>query len=594
MFTESEPDRERRGRVPPQDTEAERSVLGAMLLEESAVSEMMALLCADDFYRPAHARIFEAMTRLYERSEPLDEITVSSALSEAGHLETVGGQSALAALTESVPTAANVAHYARIVRSRALTRRLITVATTIAAQAYEGTHEIDQLLDQAEAKIFEITSSREQRAFSSLKDIVKEAFKQVEKLFEQKQPITGVSSGYTDLDRITSGFQPADLIIVAGRPSMGKTAFALGVAQNAAQKHKTPVAVFSLEMSKEQLVMRMLCSEARIDSQRLRGGMLRDADWPKLARAAGVLAEAPIFIDDTGSISILEMRAKARRLQAERGLGLIVVDYLQLMRGRSGQEGREREISEISRGLKALAKELGVPVIALSQLNRSLEARQDKRPMLSDLRESGAIEQDADVIAFVYRDEYYNPDSEQKGKAEVIIGKQRNGPTDSVLLRFHREYTKFDNIQQTPGTGGSASSDADRDADDDGPSPPPGSSAGAPAGTSQPPVSADAQPQAQPGAAAAGQSQQAASAAPQEAHPAPAAPANNPFASVGGVAAALMGAAAAGQPTPAAEDPAAKSAPQAADSPARPQPEMPTWPPLPPPPPLSYDPPEDD
>lgn len=444
-LSDSQPPIERHGRVPPQDTDAERSVLGAMLLEEGAVSEVMGLLRPDDFYRPAHARIFEAMGTLYERNEPLDEITIASCLKETGKLDSVGGQAFLASLTESVPTAANVTYYARIVRSRALTRRLISAATSIAGSGYEGQGDIDALLDEAESKIFEITSSREQRAFTPLKDIVKDAFKQIEKLYEQKEPITGVSTGFADLDRVTSGFQPADLIIIAGRPSMGKTAFALGVAQNAALNNKTAVAVFSLEMAKEQLVMRMLCSEARIDGSRLRGGMLKDTDWPKLARAAGQLAEAPIYIDDTGSISILEMRAKARRLQSEHGLGLIVVDYLQLMLGRSVIEGREREISEISRGLKALAKELSVPVVALSQLNRSLENRQDKRPMLSDLRESGAIEQDADVIAFVYRDEYYNKESEHKGLAELIIGKQRNGPTDTVTLKFFREYTRFEN-----------------------------------------------------------------------------------------------------------------------------------------------------
>jgi replicative DNA helicase len=433
------------GRLPPQDTDAERSVIGAMLLEEGAVSEAVALLKPDDFYRPNHARIFEAMLVLYERNEPLDEVTVAAALKGMGHLESIGGTSYLAQVTESVPTAANVVYYARIVRSRALTRRLIAAATSIASSGYEGASDVETLLDQAESKIFEITSSRDQRAFTPLKEIVKDAFKQITKLYENKEPITGVSTGFVDLDRCTSGLQPADLIIIAGRPSMGKTAFALGLAQNAALNHKTHVAVFSLEMAKEQLVMRMLCNEARIDSQRMRGGMLKDSDWPKLAQAAGLLTEAPIYIDDTGSISILEMRAKARRLQAEKGLGLIVVDYLQLMRGRTGNEGREREISEISRGLKALAKELRVPVVALSQLNRSLEQRQDKRPMLSDLRESGAIEQDADVIAFIYRDEYYNHDSEAKGLCEIIIGKQRNGPTDTVTLKFFREFTRFEN-----------------------------------------------------------------------------------------------------------------------------------------------------
>ncbi len=445
FIMQSEPSRERSGRVPPQDVDAERSVLGGMLIDDTAVAESVGLLQPEDFYRPAHGRIFEAMLVLYERSEPIDEITLRSQLQTMGALEGVGGGTYVGSLSEAVPTAANVVHYAHIVRDKALNRRLIQAATAIVGSCYEGAHQSDVLLDDAEAKIFAITSDRQQRAFTPLKDVVKDAFKQIEKLYENKEPITGVSTGFVDLDVMTSGLQPSDLIIVAGRPSMGKTAFALGLAQNAAIRSKTPVAVFSLEMSKEQLVMRMLCSEARIDSQRMRGGMLKDQDWPKLATAAGSLSAAPIYLDDTGSISVLEMRAKSRRLQAEKGLGLIVVDYLQLMRGRAGQEGREREISEISRGLKALAKELSVPVVALSQLNRSLEARQDKRPMLSDLRESGAIEQDADVICFVYRDEYYNPETEAKGVAEVIIGKQRNGPTGTALLKFFREFTRFEN-----------------------------------------------------------------------------------------------------------------------------------------------------
>lgn len=438
---------ERHGRVPPQDVDAERSVLGAMLLDEAAVSEVMALIKAADFYRPGHARIFEGMTSLYERSEPIDEITVAAELRARGSIEAIGGASYLATLTESVPTSANAGYYAKIVLNRALTRRLISAASTIAGSGYDRSAEIDVLLDEAQAKIFEITSARDQRDFVAMRDIVKPAFIQIEKLYSNKEPITGVATGFSDLDRITAGLQPSDLIIVAGRPSMGKTAFALNVAQNAATKSNTPCAVFSLEMSKEQLVMRMMCSEARLDSQRARGGAFTPTDWPRLAQAAGTLSAAPIYIDDTGSIAILEMRAKARRLQAEKGLGLIVVDYLQLMRGRgSGNEGREREISEISRGLKALAKELRVPVVALSQLNRSLEQRQDKRPMLSDLRESGAIEQDADVIMFVYRDDYYNPASEDKNIAEIIIGKQRNGPTDTVKLRFFKEYTRFENL----------------------------------------------------------------------------------------------------------------------------------------------------
>ncbi len=438
---------ERRGRLPPQDIDAERSVLGAMLLDRGALSEALELLKPDDFYRPAHAQIFDAIAGLFERNEPVDEVTLASELRARSHLEAAGGRTYLVELTDSVPTAANVAYYAKLVRERSLTRRLISVATTIAGSGYQDGSEIETLLDQAEAKIFEITSAREKRSFVPLKEVVKSAFKRIESLYENRQPVTGISTGFVDLDRLTSGLQPADLIIVAGRPSMGKTAFALNMAQNAAIRHQTPVAVFSLEMSREQLVMRMLCSEGRIDSHRLRGGFLKDSDWPKLARSAGALAEAPIYIDDTGALSILEMRAKSRRLQAEKGLGMVVVDYLQLMHGRSAAEGREREISEISRGLKALAKELSVPVVALSQLNRSLEQRQDKRPMLSDLRESGAIEQDADVICFVYRDDYYHEDSAEKGVAEIIIGKQRNGPTDTAKLRFFKEYTRFENLK---------------------------------------------------------------------------------------------------------------------------------------------------
>lgn len=440
------PPESRTQRLPPQDIDAERSVLGAALLENQALNEVARLLTGDAFYRPAHAKIFEAMTRLYERNEPVDEVTVADTLRAMGELENVGGAAYLASITERVPTAANAGYYARIVRDKAMGRRLINAATAIATTGYEGTADVDVLLDEAEAKIFEITSSRDQKGFAPLKDVVKSAFRQIEKLYERKEAVTGVPTGFADLDRITSGLQPSDLIIVAGRPSMGKTAFALNLGLHAGIRGQTPVAVFSLEMSKEQLTMRMLCAEARIDNQRMRGGFLKDSDWPKLARAAGMLAEAPLYIDDSGALSILEMRAKARRLQADKGLGLIIVDYLQLMHGRGGNEGREREISEISRGLKSLGKELDVPVIALSQLNRSLEQRQDKRPMLSDLRESGAIEQDADVICFVYRDEYYNEDSPDKGVAEVIVGKQRNGPTGTVRLRFFNEYTRFENL----------------------------------------------------------------------------------------------------------------------------------------------------
>ena len=377
----------RSGKVPPQDVDAERSVLGAMLLEKSAVSECIELLKPEDFYRPAHANIYDAILRLFERNQPIDEVTVSSDLKSQGHLDGVGGLEYISGLTDSTPTAANATYYPRIVRDNALSRRLIAAATSIATSGYAAGADVDVLLDQAEAKIFEITNARDHKSYTPLKEVVKTAFKQIETLYEKRSMVTGVPTGFVDLDKMTAGFQPSDLIIIAGRPSMGKTAVALNIAQNAAVLHNVPALVFSLEMSKEALVMRMLCSEARIDSQRMRGGNLQSTDWPKLARAAGALAEAPMYLDDTGAISVLEMRAKARRLQAEKGLGLIMVDYLQLMRGRATNEGREKEISEISRGLKSLAKELKVPVIALSQLNRSLEQRQDKRPMLSDLRE---------------------------------------------------------------------------------------------------------------------------------------------------------------------------------------------------------------
>ncbi|MED5465755.1 MAG: replicative DNA helicase [Myxococcota bacterium] len=440
---------ERQGRIPPQDLNAERSVLGAMMLEVGAVSDAIGGLKADHFYRPAHAKVFEAMRALYDRSEPIDEITLQARLKENGSLEEVGGVSFLASLSDGVPSAANIAHYAKIVRERALIRRLIATTSSIATKGYEGTTDIEQLLDDAEVSIFEITSDRDQRSFSSMNELVKEAFKAIEKRFEEKSSITGVPTGFSEFDKMTAGLQPSDLIIVAGRPSMGKTALALNMAQSAAVEQGKSVAVFSLEMAKQQLVMRMLCSQARIDASRMRGGFLKDSDWPKLAKAAGQLSQAPIYIDDTGAISILEMRAKCRRLQADKGLDLIMVDYLQLMRGSSSSDGsREREISEISRGLKALARELSVPVIALSQLNRSLEQRQDKRPMLSDLRESGAIEQDADVITFVYRDEYYNPESEDKGLAEIIIGKQRNGATGTVKLTFLKQFTLFADLQR--------------------------------------------------------------------------------------------------------------------------------------------------
>ncbi|MED5464763.1 MAG: replicative DNA helicase, partial [Myxococcota bacterium] len=429
-------------RLPPHDTSAERSVLGAMLFSSDAVVDAFGVVEPSHFYRSGHAKIFTAMQALFERNDPIDEVTVQACLRESGELEAVGGVSFLASLGDGVPSAANVGHYARIVREQALKRRLIAAGSVIVSKGYSNETDVEELLDEAESSIFQITSDSEQRAYVSLNETVKDAFKALEKRCEDKSAITGVPSGFTRLDHMTAGFQPSDLIIVAGRPSMGKTALALNMAQHAAIAEGKKVLIFSLEMSRDQLTMRMLCSQAKIDSTRMRGGFLGEHDWPKLSAAAEVLSKAPVQLDDTGAISLMEVRAKCRRMQAELGLDLVIIDYLQLMQGKVRKDGsREREISEISRGLKALAREVNVPVIALSQLNRALEQRQDKRPMLSDLRESGAIEQDADVIAFVYRDEYYNPESEDRGMAEIIVGKQRNGATGNIKLNFLQEYT---------------------------------------------------------------------------------------------------------------------------------------------------------
>jgi replicative DNA helicase len=434
-------------RMPPQNLEAEQCVLGSVLLHQGALVKILELLTPDDFYREAHKIIFRAMVSLFEKNEPQDIITITNGLSDRNQLDAVGGPAYLANLTDIVPVAANITYYAQIIRSKSILRRLIQTCTEIASRCYEEQDDIDSLVDDAEQTIFEISRTKSSQDFQALSKIIPETFKRVEKLAERKELITGVPTGYDDLDRITSGLQPSDLIILAGRPSMGKTALAINIVQNAAIFHKIPVAVFSLEMSKEQLGLRMLCSVSRVDSQDLRTGFIRDVDWPKLARATGILSEAPIFIDDTPAIGVLEMRAKCRRLKAEYDIGLVVVDYLQLMRGRSNAERREQEISEISRSLKAMAKELNLPVMALSQLNRSLESRPNKRPQLSDLRESGAIEQDADVICFLYRDEVYNKseDNPRRGIAEVIIGKQRNGPTGTVDLTFIDKFTTFEN-----------------------------------------------------------------------------------------------------------------------------------------------------
>jgi len=433
-------------KLPPQNIEAEQSILGGVLIENDALNTVVEFLEDGDFYREAHQKIFNCMIALSEKSEPLDLITLTNELKKRKELEEIGGASYLASLVESVPTAANIAYYAKIVKEKSILRKLISTATEIVTQSYQERKDLEDFLDEAEQAIFRISENQVRPAFYPIKEIVKESFKVIEQLYEKKELITGVPSGFKDLDKKTAGFQNADLIIVAGRPSMGKTALCLNIAQHAAITSKVPTAIFSLEMSKEQLAIRMLCSEARVDSARLRSGFLNESDWPKLTMAAGALSDAPIFIDDSAAISVLELRAKARRLKADRGLGLVIVDYLQLMRGRSGVERREQEISEISRSLKALAKELDIPVLAISQLSRKAEDRPGRRPQLSDLRESGAIEQDADVIIFIYRDEVYNPDSDHKGTAEVIIGKQRNGPTGRVDLSFISEFTAFKDL----------------------------------------------------------------------------------------------------------------------------------------------------
>ncbi len=439
-------------KLPPQNIEAEASVLGAILLENDAINKALEILSPEDFYREAHRKIFSGMVDLYEKNDPIDLVTLMDHLRAKNELEAVGGAVYLSSLVHSVPTSANVRYHGKIVHEKAILRHLIYTATEIASAGYEGSRDVETLLDQAENAIFGISEKKIRPSFVPLREIVKSSFETIEMLYEKKERVTGVATGFVDVDEMTSGLQPSDLIIVAGRPSMGKTAFCLGIAQYAAIEKKKTVAVFSLEMSKEQLGTRMLCSEARVDANKLRSGFLGKSDWPRLTTAAGRLSDSSLWIDDTPALSVLEMKAKARRLKAEQGLGLIIVDYLQLMRGRGSSDSREQEISEISRSLKALAKELKVPVVALSQLNRAVESRQDKRPQLADLRESGSIEQDADVVMFIYREEVYRRDDESvKGIAEIIIGKQRNGPVGNVKLAFIDRFTRFDNLETRHG-----------------------------------------------------------------------------------------------------------------------------------------------
>lgn len=431
-------------RIPPHSIEAEESVLGGILLDNQAINVALERLTEEDFYRAAHQAIYSGMAALADRREPIDIITLSQQLRATGKLDQAGGVENIARLAESVPSAANVLFYAKVVKESALRRRVIHEATEVINNAFSAQGDVDDFIDETEQRILKVSEHRLSTSFVPVGEVVQDSIKLVEKLYDLKQSITGVPSGFGDLDKITAGFQPSDLVIVAARPAMGKTSLVLNIAEHIAIHEQKAVAVFSLEMSKEQLVMRMLCSESRVDSSRVRTGHLGERDFPKLVDAASKLAEAPIYIDDTAGISVSEMRAKARRLHREHPLAMVVVDYLQLMRSPAYSNSREQEIADISRSLKALAKELRVPVVALSQLNRSVESRTDKRPMSSDLRESGAIEQDADIIMFIYRDEVYNPDTPDKGVAELLIAKHRNGPTGTVRLAFFREYTRFD------------------------------------------------------------------------------------------------------------------------------------------------------
>lgn len=435
-------------RVPPQNIEAEQSILGGILLDNQYLNAVLEVLEGGDFYSESHRRIFATILELDNKGEPSDLITLSNALKEKKQLDHAGGVAYLASLVDNVPSAANIAYYAKIVKEKAILRRLIGTATDILSKSYDTGADVNNVLDESEHAIFEISEKKIRPAFFSIKDLIKDSFKTIESLYERKEFVTGVPTGFGKIDDMTSGLQNSELIIIAGRPSMGKTALALDIARHAALEAGIPVALFSLEMAKEQLAIRLLSSEARVDSQRIRRGFLGETDWPKLTTAAGRLSEAPIFIDDTPAIMVLEMKAKARRLMAEAGLGLIILDYLQLMRSGVNKDSREQEISEISRSLKSLAKELRVPVVALSQLNRRVEDRTNRRPQMADLRESGAIEQDADLIAFIYRDEVYNrsEDNPEKGIAEIIIGKQRNGPTGVVKLAFLEKYTRFENL----------------------------------------------------------------------------------------------------------------------------------------------------
>jgi len=435
--------------VPPQNLEAEESVLGAMMISPGAIGAVSEIVDAGDFYRESHAKIYRAALALYAKGEPVDAITLTDELEERGELDAVGGRVRLHELAALVPATANAAHYARIVHETATLRGLIRAGGEIARLGWERPGETGDLVDQAEQILYDLSQQRVTGEWSEIEELLKESFERITTLYESGVDLTGTPSGFRDLDRLTSGFQPGNLIIVAARPSMGKSALALCIAANMGVRHNVPVGLFTLEMSKSEVTQRLMCSEAKVESQRLRNGKLQQDDWPRLTAACDKLAKAPIYVDDTGLLNMMEVRSKARRLKARHpNLGLIIVDYLQLLTPahRRDSDGRVQEVSEMSRSLKILARDLDVPILALSQLSRAVEQRTDKRPILSDLRESGSIEQDADLVAFVYRDEYYNEDSDQQGLAEVILAKHRNGPTDSIKLSFLKRYAKFSDL----------------------------------------------------------------------------------------------------------------------------------------------------
>ncbi|MEO6120865.1 MAG: replicative DNA helicase [Acidimicrobiales bacterium] len=434
------------GRVPPHDLQAEESLLGAMLLSRDAIVEAVDICTEADFYKPAHGHVFEAVCSLYSQGEPADPVTVADELRRAGLLDAIGGPAGLVSLQANTPAISNAARYGRIVEEHAILRRLIGVAGEIAELGYSVPDDVSAAVDQAEARVFEVAQRRSRDTVAPLRELLESTLDRLEALFERGEAITGIPTGFTDLDERLAGLQPSNLIIVGARPSTGKTAFALNLLAHAATATNQPVLLFSLEMSHHEIAQRLLCAEARVDATRMRNGKLLESDWPKIQHAIGRLGEAPIFVDDNPNVTLLDIRGRARRLKSREGLGLVVIDYLQLMTGRGRAENRQVEVSEISRGLKILARELQVPVVALSQLSRGVELRADKRPVLADLRESGSLEQDADVVMFLYRDELYNPESPDRGTAEVIVSKHRNGPTGVARLAFLEHYTRFANM----------------------------------------------------------------------------------------------------------------------------------------------------